>query len=80
MFSCARIRLTAEAYELPWREVVEDARVVWTWRSPFDDLVVWLSKRHQWNAETSVVYLAALRRIRDPRDGNPTMPPGPTRS
>ena len=64
-FSRGMIRLIAAAYELAWREVVADARVAWTWQAPADDLVVWLSERHGWDAELAVLYLAALRRSRD---------------
>ena len=77
MFSRGRIRLIALAYELTWRDVIYDARVAWTWQSPMDDLVSWLSERHDWSAETSVLYLADLERIRRPRDGGSVTPPNP---
>ena len=67
-FSRDMIRIVAGAYELTWREVAADARAAWTWRAPADDLVVWLAERHGWNAELSVVYLTALRRLGDRGD------------
>ena len=62
------------AFGLAWREVVDDARVVWTWEGNADDLVVWLSKRRVWDAEHSVGYPTALERVRQRRSG-PSGPP-----
>ena len=58
-----RIRFLAATYELPWREVITDARVAAAWPLPLDELVVWFSEHHRWGAELSVLYLTALRRL-----------------
>lgn len=60
----SRLRLVAAAFGVPWREVIRDARVAWTWNRPTDDLVVWLARQHSWCAEEVVLYLTALGRYR----------------
>ena len=67
-FSRRMIRRVAATFELPWRDVVADARAASAWQAPADELVVWLSERHGWDAELSVLYLAALRGLRDRGD------------
>ena len=60
----SRLRLLAAAFEVPWREAIDDARTAWTWNQPADDLVVRLARRHGWCAEEVVLYLTALGRFR----------------
>lgn len=56
--------IVAEAYEVSGRELIRDARTAWTWQGPADDLVVHLSRQHDWPANLTVSYLAALQRAR----------------
>jgi hypothetical protein len=51
------------AYELDRRAVILDEWTAHAWREPMDELVVWLSKRHHWPAETTVSYLATMRML-----------------
>ena len=61
--SRAQVRLLAEAFELNTAEVMFDELAVETWDQPADELVVWLSDRHEWHAEYSVFYLVYLKSL-----------------
>ena len=56
--------IVGEAYEVGRHDLIQDARATWTWAGPTDDLIVHVSRLHDWHAEMTVSYLAALQRVR----------------
>jgi hypothetical protein len=56
--------IVAEAYEVGRRELIRDARTVWRWQGPAEDLVAQVSREHGWAAELTVGYVSALQRVR----------------
>ncbi len=56
------VSILSDAYEVRLSEVIHDARTVFTWEGPADDLIAHLSRLHAWPADTCVSYAASLRR------------------
>ncbi len=56
--------IVSEGCEVGRHEVIRDARTVWTWQGPADDLVEYVYRSHDWPANMGLSYLATLQRTR----------------
>src|SRR5215210_9553425 len=56
------VQILAEAYELTPHDVALDNEIIQALPWSGLDLLVWLRRRHNWDASLAVYYLAAIKR------------------
>lgn len=54
--------MVAQAYGVGRGDVAADALLISQWRGPGDDLLVYLQRKHDWNAVGAYRYVRTVRR------------------